>query len=182
MRSLRGVSGQYFSFLHNLISLTLVKVMIEHIGKEDFDTCFSAFRGTLTNLNLELFTTSFSAFVTLIDYFPNISTLQLGSLVLKPDKGPVPPLSRPLRGKLRIYCAAENYLAFFDQLARLDQRYEELVIDPGDPIAVGTRFLENVLQFSTGTIRYFRLFGELEREYSLHILSPLHNLTQPFTS
>ena len=70
--------------------------------KTDFVLDFSAFRDTLTYPSLETFTASFSAFVTLVDYFPNITTLRLRSFELEPDGGPVPSLSRPLRGKLYV--------------------------------------------------------------------------------
>ena len=70
MQNLPLHSGEYLSALRNLRSLTLSKIRIEHIGEEEFHTCFSAFRETLTFLSLENFVASFSAFITLVDYFP----------------------------------------------------------------------------------------------------------------
>lgn len=101
MQDLPQDSGEYLSALRNLHSLTLAHTRVERIDEEGFRACFSSFRGTLTCLSLESFATSFGAFVTLVDYFPNITTLRLHSFVLEPDQGPVPILSRPLRGKCK---------------------------------------------------------------------------------
>jgi len=102
MRDLPQDSGEYLSALRNIHNLTLFNTKVEHIPKDQFHTCFSTFRGTLTYLSLEVFDTSFSAFVTLVNFFPNLRTLQLRSFALGPDEGPVPSLSRPLRGKLHL--------------------------------------------------------------------------------
>lgn len=104
MRDLPQDSGKYLSTLCNIHSLTLFNARVEHISEDLFHTCFSAFRGTLTYLSLESFATSFSAFVILVDYFPNITTLRFTSFALGPDEGPVPPClprSGPMLGVLR---------------------------------------------------------------------------------
>ena len=92
MRDLLQDSGEYLSVLKKLHSLTLSNVVVEHIG-EELRTCFSAFRETLTYLSLATSATSFSAFVTLTDYFPNIATLELRPFALKSDEGPIQSLS-----------------------------------------------------------------------------------------
>ena len=102
VRSLPKDSGQYLPALCNLRSLSLYNAYIEHLSEVEFRTCFSAFRETLTGLAIGFFSTSFSAFVALVNYFPNITTLRLGSFSLRPDEEPVPLLSRPLRGKIYI--------------------------------------------------------------------------------
>jgi len=173
--------GQYFSALHNIHSLELVNIRIMHLSKE-LETCFSAFRETLTNLTLDLFATSFSAFVSLIDYFPNITALQLGALGLEPDEGLVPSLSRPLRGRIRIRPPHPNCLEFIDRLAELNREYEELVIDPTNFTFMRTEFFGRILQLGTGTVKYLRLLGDLECEYSLYTPSSLRILMQPFKS
>ena len=78
MQNLSEDSGEYLSALHNIRSLELANITIEHIGEGGFRTCFSAFRETLTSLLLMAFVTSFGTFVTLVDYFPNITTLRMG--------------------------------------------------------------------------------------------------------
>ena len=164
MRHLPAEFGKYLPALHNLHSLTLSDIRVEHIGEEGFRTCFSAFRGSLTYLYLDAFVTSFSAFVALVDYFPNITTLELDSFVLRPDKGPVPPQSRPFRGKIHLHAQA-HFLEFFDRFAKLDLEYEELVIDTPLFIFKETEFVESALRVGASTVKFLRLTAELECEY-----------------
>ena len=149
MRYLPEDCGGYFSALHNIHSLTLGFIKIEHISEEGFHTCFSAFRETLTDLALGQFAMSFSAFVTLVGYFPNITNLRLGMFMPIPDEGPVPLLSRPLRGKLLVRQFDSLCLEFFDRLAKLDLEYEELALD--SLFSPETEFLETILQISSST-------------------------------
>lgn len=174
MRDLARDSGEYFSALRNIHSLTLGNIRFEHISEEQFRTCFSAFRESLTRLSLETVTTSIGAFVTLVDYFPNIADLQLCSLVLEHDEEPVPPLSRPFRGKLRVSCFQHDRLEFFDRFAKLDLEYEELVVVSLDSFAFSTHemreFLESALQMSTNTVKILRLITEPKCEHPLPIV------------
>jgi len=168
--------GEYIFALRNIHSLQLVNIRIDPLSKE-LQTCLSAFRETLTSLTLLFFVASFSAFVSLIDYFPNITALQLGMFALNPDEGPLPSLSRPLQGKIHIRPPHPGCLGFIDRLAKLDQECEELVIGATNA-NLETEFFVRALQFSTA--KYLRLLGSFEREYSLHTLSSLNVLTQPF--
>ena len=164
MQDLAQDSGGYLSALCNLRSLSLGNIRVEHIGEEGFRVCFSAFRETLTFLLLQSPDTSFSAFVTLIDYFPNITTLVFAySPVIEPDQGPVPSLSRPLRGKIQIHDAKADCLEFFNRFAKLDLEYEEMVISTYAHL-LETKILESVLRISTSTVKFLRLVGELHRE------------------
>jgi len=163
MRNFPKDSGEYLSALHNIRSLELADIGIEHIGEEGFRTCFSAFRETLTDLTLTAFITSFSAFVTLVDYFPNITTLRLSMLTMDPDEGPVPSLSRPLRGKICLCYIHPGCVEFFNRLAGLDPEYEELVIETCP--SMDTKLLESILQFGASAVKYLRLTTQLQREY-----------------
>ena len=163
MQDLAQDSGEYFSALCNLHNLTLYNIRVEHINKEKFHTCFSVFRETLTFLSLDSFATSFNAFVTLVDYFPNITSLQLRSFTLEPDDGPVPSLSRPLRGKVHIHHLQSDFLEFLDRFAKLDLEYEELVIGTST-LFMKTKFVASALQISTGTVKFLRLTAELRCE------------------
>ena len=175
MRGLAEESGEYFSALRDIHSLTLCNIQVEHISEDQFRTCFSAFRETLTHLSLETVTTSIGAFVTLVDYFPNITTLQLRSLVLEHDKKSTPPLSRPFRGNVRVHCFRGDRMEFFDQFVKLDLEYEELVIASRALfIHEKIEFLDTVLQISVGTIRFLRLVTELDCEHPLPDLSKPH--------
>ena len=68
-----GLRGVHSLGLPDIRSLTMVDTRVEHIREEGFHTCFSAFRETLTFLFLEFYSTSFSALVTLVGYFPNLT-------------------------------------------------------------------------------------------------------------
>ena len=179
MRKLQKVSGEFLSALHNIHSLGFINIGIEPISEQEFRTCFSAFREILTNLTLDEFTTSFSAFVTLVDYFPNITTLRLGTFTVEPDLGPVPRLSRPLRGRIcllhlrfRPGCAE-----FLNRLAGLDLEHEELALEP--PFNVDTRLLESILQLGASTVKYLRLTAQFQREQPYDTSSLPRLLTQP---
>lgn len=163
MRGLSQECGGYFSALRNLQSLTLFNFKVEHIGEEGLRTYFSAFRETLTYLFLDMFSTPFSAFVALVDYFPNIRTLHLRLLVLEPDEGPIPTLSRPLRGKVHIGCVQVCCSEFSNLFSKLDLEYEELVVEtPGH--FMGTEYLRSALQLSPSTVKFLRLMDQFRRE------------------
>ena len=171
MKDLAQDSGKYLSALRNLHSLKLYNIRLEHISGDKFRTYFSAFRETLTSLSLENFATSFSAFVTLVDYFPNVTTLQLRLVEPEPDEGPVPSLSRPLQGKLHVHEVHVNYLKFFNQFAQLELEYEELVIDTSLSTPAGTLFVESALRISPSTVKSLRLtMADLECGYPLSVL------------
>ena len=121
------------------------------------------------------FDTSFSAFVTLVDYFPNLTALRLDSFYVGCDDRPVQPLSRPLRGRIHLGYANPNHLGFFDRLATLDSEYEELVVE--SEFRLGTKDVESILQLGTSTVKYLRLTAELEREHPYKTSSSLYILT-----
>jgi len=176
MQCLQKDSGEYFSALYNIRSLELAGVKI---NRAEFGICFSAFRETLTSLNLAILTMSFGTFVALVDYFPNIVTLQLSPSILEPDEGSVPPLSRPLRGKLQVDHALVCS-ELIDRFATLDLEYEELVISSWS--CLSTRAMQSSLQLSPDTVKYLRLLPDPQREYPSCSPSSLRVLTQPLTS
>ena len=156
MRDLVQDFGEYFSALRNLHSLTLFNTTVEHLSEEEFRTCFSAFRETLTCLSLDTIATKFSAFVALVGYFPNITSLKLNSFALEPDEGPVPSLTQPLRGKLRIRVQVDSP-EFFDRFAKLNLEYEELVLGRCCITLMETKSLGSALRISASTVKFLRL-------------------------
>ena len=168
MGKLSEDSGEYLSVLRSVRSLELHCIVIDPINQEDFSNCFSSFKETLTDLTLERFVTSFSTFVKLVGYFPIITTLKLAVFGVRPDEGPVPPLSRPLRGKICVGFARISCMEFFNRFAKLDLEYEELVI--GSRMHVNP--LESILRLSTSTVKYLRLKVE-PRECPCDIMSSL---------
>ena len=162
MRNLPQDYGEYFSALRNLHSLTLFNTRIENIDEYGFRIGFSVFRKTLTYLCLERSYMLFGVFVTLVDYFPNIRTLRLGAFVREPEAGPVPNLSRPLRGRVEIY-GGISCLDFLHRFARLDLQYDEVVIDTFN-LVMEAKYLERALQLSATTVKILRLAVRLPRE------------------
>ena len=169
--------GAYLSALHNIRNLELDNISFERINAEELRTCFSAFRETLTDLTLALFATSFDVFVTLIGYLPNITALRLGPFVVKPDEGPVPQLSRTLRGKIHLFGSYLGCAEFFNRLAKLNPEYEELGLEND----VGRGLLNSILQLSANTVKYLRLAVNFQREYPYNTPSLLHITTRILT-
>ena len=169
MRDLAQNAGGYLSDLRNIHTLTLSHIAVEHIGEGEFHTCFSAFRETLTHISFDSFTTSFSAFITLVGYFPNVTALHLRSFILKPDDGPVPPLSRPLQGKLHLYDVSPGNLMFFSRFAKLDLEYEELSIHVL-PTLTGNGLVECALRIAPSTVKFLRLGPGLNCKWPLLML------------
>ena len=155
MQDLPQDSGGYLSALRDLHSLTLWCIKVEPLSEGDLRTRFSAFRETLTFLSLESLIISFSVFVTLVDYFPNITTLELRCLRVVPDEGPVQPLSRPLRGKVFVcvrLVLPEFFPEFLDRFAKLNLEYDSLVIS-----GMVTNCLESALRISAGIVIFLKL-------------------------
>ena len=165
MQVLPGHSGEYLSALHNLSSLTLRLVIVERIREDGLHTYFSAFRETLTHLSLPGFPAApFSAFVALVGYFPNVTTLQLEpAFTPRLDEGSVPSFSRPPRGKLIVYRVRVDNLEFYNRFASLDLEYEELIV-ASRYIFMGKTFVESVLRISPSTIKFLKLARGLRRE------------------
>ena len=103
-----------------LICHLYILIIIEH-GGEAFPTCFSAFPETLSG-------PLFSTLVTLVDCFPKLTTLQLNPVEFEPNEGPVPPLSRLLVGKIFFGHTNSSCLEFLNRLAKLDLKYDGLVV------------------------------------------------------
>ena len=182
-RNLLKDCGEFLSALRNIRRLVLLGINIEHVGNEELHTYFSTFRETLTTLSLQSSTTSFSTFVALLGYFPNITSLRVGQLALKPDEGPVPTLSKPFRGKIWVFRSSLSCCELFDRLAKLDLEYDELVIETSN--GATTRVLESVLRVSADTVKYLRLIAPLEGErpcctsLSPHFLTCISDRTSP---
>ena len=144
-------NGRLFSRANHWRALMLIchlylLIIVEH-GEEAFPTCFSAFRKTLRG-------PSFSTFVTLVDCFPKFTTLRLNSVEFDPIEGPVPPLSRPLVGKISFGHANSSCLEFLNRLVKLDLKYDGLVVGLIVPRA---EILKSMLQISSGTVKYLKL-------------------------
>ena len=88
-------------------------------------------------------------------------TLSLDWVVLESDEGPVPSLSRPLRGKLCVYEVEPYCSKFLDRFVELDLEYEELLLDC---YYLGTLLMERLLRISPSTVKFLRLVSGFHRE------------------
>ena len=165
VRNLLKDCGEFLPALRNIHRLVLLKINIEHLGDEELHAYFSAFRETLTTLVLQFSTTSFSTFVALVNYFPNITSLRVGRLALKLDEGPVPTLSKSFGGKIWVHCSVPSGCELLDRLAMLDLEYDELIVETSNDVT--TDVLESVLRVSAGTVRYLRLTAPLGGKHAV---------------
>ncbi|KAF9645699.1 hypothetical protein BDM02DRAFT_3189483 [Thelephora ganbajun] len=86
---------------------------------------FSAFQHTLSSLSLTKVSVTWSAFVALVGYFPNLRDLAISETWFLVDDRPVPPLPCALRGRLSI--TSRKVMEFpIDRLVGLKLEYEEL--------------------------------------------------------
>ena len=175
VRNLLKDCGEFLPALRNIHRLVLLKINIEHLGDEELHAYFSAFRETLTTLVLQFSTTSFSTFVALVNYFPNITSLRVGRLALKLDEGPVPTLSKSFGGKIWVHCSVPSGCELLDRLAMLDLEYDELIVETSNDVT--TDVLESVLRVSAGTVRYLRLTAPLGGKHPCCTSPPPHFLT-----
>jgi len=83
---------------------------------------FSAFQPPSHN-------SSSPAFVTLINYFPNVSYLDIRCLSHVVEGKPPIPLSPPLLGQLRISGVYDFGSGFLDQLSELGPAFDEIIFD-----------------------------------------------------
>ena len=90
---------------------------------------FSAFRHTLSQLTLGSCDITTCAFVTLINYFPNLNRLDLACPLLKVDAKSPSPLSRPKLGQLRISKVFESGLRLLDRLSELGLAFDEIIFN-----------------------------------------------------
>jgi len=120
--------SDYLPSLYNLESLVL---SLMHL-RVDFSQIknFSAFRLTLSSLSLRNCHLSTYVLITLVNYFPNLVDLELRIPIYVGDYHRVPPLSRPLHGRLSVQTCGIN-LPLFDELSDLPPELDELFLGGG---------------------------------------------------
>lgn len=90
---------------------------------------FSAFQHTLSSLSLIALSITWSTFVALVGYFPNLRALAIIGTSLRVDDRPVPHIPHPLRGRLFIDLTSKRDLDLpIDRFPGLGLEYEELGI------------------------------------------------------
>lgn len=128
---------------------------------------FSTFRHSLSQLSLSYCDITISAFVTLINYFPNLSRVDLHRLLHVVDGKPAPPLSRRLLGQLHIsgVYVGDFGSGFLDRLSELGLTFDEIVFT--EPRSVCARTVERVVDAVGVSVKRLRLLDRLE--YSMYI-------------
>ncbi|KAF9645589.1 hypothetical protein BDM02DRAFT_3120001 [Thelephora ganbajun] len=117
----------YLPSFFQLQRLVLYDVRIEPTIHEHFEW-FSAFRHTLSSLSLRQSSITWSAFIALVGYFPNLRDLHIFRMWFRKDDRPVPCLPHALRGRLSV--SFGTVMGFpFDRLVGLKLEYEELEMD-----------------------------------------------------
>ncbi|KAF9648089.1 hypothetical protein BDM02DRAFT_3269711 [Thelephora ganbajun] len=89
---------------------------------------FSAFRHTLSSLSLSQVSITWSAFIVLVGYFPNLRDLHIFKIWFRKDDWPVPCLPHALRGRLLVSFGTAMRFPF-DRLVGLKLEYEEVEVD-----------------------------------------------------
>jgi len=116
--------SDFFAFIHRLQRLVLRRI----VCIEPDTSNFLVFRDTLSSLFLDRVCLTWGAFVTLIDYFPNLRDLHLSEPSFVVDRQPTS-LSRPPRGKFGISVLPEGTIRVFsDGFSKLELEYDELEI------------------------------------------------------
>ena len=119
---------RYLLSFRQLRTLTLSSMRIEPTFSQQVNI-FSAFQHTLSSLSIWAISLPWSAFIALIDYFPNLRNLEICNLHYHKDDRQSTTLSRPLLGGLSIiHFTTEALAAFSDQLPRMQVAYDELTI------------------------------------------------------
>ncbi|KAF9645595.1 hypothetical protein BDM02DRAFT_493178 [Thelephora ganbajun] len=116
----------YLPSFFQLQQLTLYIMNIEPTICEHLEW-FSAFQHTLSSLSLSLVSITWSAFVALVGYFPNLRDLYIYEPSFQVDDRPVPPLPHPLRGRLVVISGRVTEFPI-DRFVGLKLEYEELVM------------------------------------------------------
>ena len=90
---------------------------------------FSVFQTTLSSLSLINVSLTLAAFINVVDYFPNLRDLHLDKSSLVGDCRGTLPLSRPPRGKLRLFTlSSDDIFIICTGLSTSQPRYNELEI------------------------------------------------------
>jgi hypothetical protein len=124
--SLQPSHGDYFGSLHHLERLFLHQLTI--IGP-NITNLLTAFQTTLSSLSLGDVSLTWGTFINIVDYFPNLTYLFLDRTSFVGDLRPVPPLSRPPHGKLRLFLLPPDATSMLSiGLPASEPRYDELEI------------------------------------------------------
>jgi len=89
---------------------------------------YSAFQHTLSDLSLYRCTATANGIVTLVNYFPNLASLDLGELCDGVGGQPAPSFSRPIQKLFATDFYTDDSLGFLDRLMGLRPQCEDIII------------------------------------------------------
>ena len=116
---------------------------------------FSAFQHSLSSLSFNGCRVTPSALITLINHFPLLARLALRHLTCEADGEPIPELSRPLRGTLRITNCRTLDLALFDKLSNPPPELGRLILRQVQL----SDFYECIVGAQGGSVKYLKMDG-----------------------
>jgi hypothetical protein len=154
----------YFPSFRQLRRLTLCFTRTSSFPQQT--ELFSAFQHTLSEICLWDCSITRSAFVALINYFPNLTCLHLRSLDSRQDDEPIGPLSRPMFKKLHATPWTMATMDLPDELSKLGLRFEEVVISSAVPSANWLDFVKGVIDAFGASAKHLRILGPFECTYN----------------
>ena len=164
----------YFPSFRQLRHLTLLFASFQpHHTK-----LFSTFQHSLSTISLSGCSITKNAFVTLINYFPNLAHLHLRGLSCHEKDEPSLPLSRLLFKSLYVTVWRADSLFLLDELSRSGLRFEEVIVSGMIPKPSWPEFTRRVVGIFGAHVKYLRIRGSPEGKHSLPrpVLSiPVHN-------
>ena len=167
----------YFPSFRQLNHLTL---LFAHVSLRSLRIeLFSAFQHSLSTISLGCSITK-HAFVTLINYFPNLAHLYLYGLDCRKSSGPTPSLSRLLFKSLYITVGPLDTLFLLDELSRSGLRFDEVIVASIIPQPTWPEFSRRVIEIFGARAKYLRIHAAFERKYSLSLPATrtlCHNLS-----
>lgn len=142
---------------------------------------FSAFQHTLGCIRLESCEVTPGAFVTLINYFPNLKELHLGALYYHKEEEQVPPLSQPLLERISVVGFNNpNNIDLLEQLSELGLKFEEVVILHRVTTNPGPMFAKRVVDAFGADAKRLRLQTARECMHQTLPYGSLHDMPQLF--
>ena len=142
---------------HFTLSFARTPLRLQQVQK------FSAFRYTLSEITLARCVVTKSSLVTLINYFPDLTSFDLRGLEYHKEHGQTPPLVRHHFRKLFANVWGEGSLGLVDELSKLGLRFEEVVISDFLPQRKWPDFSRRVICGFGETVKCLRVLGSSNR-------------------
>lgn len=146
--------GDYLSSFHQLENLTLSTMNLHSEIFQQVES-LSAFRHTLSLLTLMGCHTSSRALIIIVNCFPNLVDLQISDIVYMAGGGPMPSISRPLRGRLVVdRFGGIGDISTLNPLSELRPELDELIVY-GHPLIPDA--YNSVVAACAGSVKRLRL-------------------------